>query len=124
MSISIQFLSNFKQNLISKKENKERYGEVFTNFTLIDKMLDLLPQELFENPDLKWLDPCAGTGYFMMKVYERLMKGLSAKKKALKKRHHHIITKQLYMVEVNDEPFQNYFLYLENANILMKLPSL
>ena len=86
MSISILFLSNFKQNLISKKENKERYGEDLTNFTLIDKMLDLLPQELFENPDLKWLDPCAGTGYFMMKVYERLMKGLSAKKKALKKK--------------------------------------
>ena len=81
MSISTQFLSNFKQNLISKKENKERYGEVFTNFSLIDKMLDLLPQELFENPELKWLDPCAGTGYFMMKVYERLMKGLSTKKK-------------------------------------------
>ena len=68
MSISTQFLSNFQQNLISKKKNKERYGEVFTNFSLIDKMLDLLPQELFQNPNLKWLDPCAGTGYFMMKV--------------------------------------------------------
>jgi site-specific DNA-methyltransferase (adenine-specific) len=65
MSISTQFLSNFQQNLISKKKNKERYGEVFTNFSLIDKMLDLLPQELFQNPNLKWLDPCAGTGYFM-----------------------------------------------------------
>jgi hypothetical protein len=120
MSISTQFLSNFKQNLISKKENKERYGEVFTNFSLIDKMLDLLPQELFENPKLKWLDPCAGTGYFMMKVYERLMKGLSTKKKALKKRHRHIITKQLYMIEVNDEHIPELFsIFGENANILM-----
>lgn len=120
MSISTQFLSNFQQNLISKKKNKERYGEVFTNFSLIDKMLDLLPQELFQNPNLKWLDPCAGTGYFMMKVYERLMKGLSTKKKALKKRHHHIITKQLYMIEINDEHIPELFsIFGENANILM-----
>lgn len=120
MSISTQFLSNFQQNLISKKENKERYGEVFTNFTLIDKMLDLLPEELFENPNLKWLDPCAGTGYFMMKVYERLMKGLLTKKKALKKRHQHIITNQLYMIEVNDEHIPELFsIFGENANILM-----
>lgn len=120
MSISSDFLSKFKQKLISKKENKERYGEVFTNFTLIDKMLDLLPQELFKNPNLKWLDPCAGTGYFMMKVYERLMKGLSTEKRALKKRHHHIITKQLYMVEINSEHIPELFnIFGENANILM-----
>ena len=120
MSISIEFLSTFKQKLISKKENKERYGEVFTNFTLIDKMLDMLPQKLFKDPNLKWLDPCAGTGYFMMKVYERLMKGLSAKKKALKKRHYHIITKQLYMIEANSEHLPELFsIFGENANILM-----
>lgn len=120
MAISLHFLSNFNQNLISKKENKELFGEVFTNFTLIDKMLDLLPQELFSNPNLKWLDPCAGTGYFMMKIYERLMKGLKTEKKALKKRHHHIITKQLYMIEINKEHLPELFkIFGENANILL-----
>tara|TARA_Y100000816_G_C26104218_1_gene586141 strand:- start:361 stop:1749 length:1389 start_codon:yes stop_codon:yes gene_type:complete len=120
MSISIEFLSKFKQNLSVKKENKNVYGEVFTNFTLIDKMLDMLPQELFQNPNLKWLDPCAGTGYFMMKVYQRLMTGLSTQKKALKKRHHHIITKQLYMIEINKEHLDGLFqVFGENANIIM-----
>lgn len=120
MSISIKFLSNFNQNLSSNKENKTQYGEVFTSFTMIDKMLDLLPQCLFKNPHLKWLDPCAGTGYFMMKIYERLMKGLSTEIKALKKRHYHIITKQLYMIEINNEHIPELFkIFGENANILM-----
>lgn len=120
MSISLEFLSKFQQKLSSNKQNKETYGEVFTSFTLINQMLDLLPESIFSNPNLKWLDPCAGTGYFMMKVYQRLMTGLSTEIKALKKRHHHIITKQLYMVEINKDHLPELFrVFGENSNILM-----
>lgn len=32
--------------------------EVFTSPKIVNEMLDLLPQELFENPETTFLDPC------------------------------------------------------------------
>ncbi len=53
MSIYTLDLRTFKQNFDCKKENKERYGEVNTDFNLINQLLDLLPRKLFTNPKLK-----------------------------------------------------------------------
>jgi len=118
MSIYTLDLRTFKQNFDCKKENKERYGEVNTDFNLINQMLDLLPRKLFTNPKLKWLDPCAGQGYFPMVLYQRLFKSLQTKIKAPKKRHEHIIKNMIYMIEINGEHIPClYSLFGENANI-------
>ena len=63
MSISTIDLSIYKQEFNVNVNNKKMFGEVTTDFSLINKILDLLPHHLFENPSLKWLDPCAGRGY-------------------------------------------------------------
>ena len=55
---------------------KKLYGEVFTPPKLINEMLDTLPKEVWKNPELKWLDPCAGIANFPFIIYERLMIGL------------------------------------------------
>ncbi len=82
-------------------QNKNKYGEVITPPILINEILDNLPKTVWHNPDLSWLDPCAGTGNFFILVYQRLMKGLTKKIPNIKTRQTHIITKMLYMVELN-----------------------
>ena len=39
--------------------------EVFTPPELVNKMLDMLPKELFSDPDTKFLDPACKSGVFL-----------------------------------------------------------
>ena len=66
MSIFDIKINEYEQRLISKKEDKEQYGEINTPFSLIDTILDLFPEKVFENPNLKWLDPL-GHGWLCTK---------------------------------------------------------
>ena len=50
--------------------------EVFTPPELADKVLDLLPEDVWSNPNLKWLDPACKTGVFLRQIAIRLMVGL------------------------------------------------
>jgi hypothetical protein len=43
---------------------KKKLGEVFTPFSLINDMLNTLPEDVWSNPNLKWLDPANGIGNF------------------------------------------------------------
>ena len=82
---------------------KKQYGEVFTPKELIEKMLDTLPENIFCNPNLKWLDPCSGIGNFMIVLYFRLLKSLELWEPEEEKRSNHIIQNMLYMMELNIE---------------------
>ena len=84
-----------------KNLEKAKYGEVFTPSALIKKMLDKLPSSSWTNPDFKWLDPCCGSGNFLIHVYQRLMNGLKKWQPNEVKRSAHIIENMLYMVELN-----------------------
>jgi len=90
-----------KEQLPVKKLEKDKYGEVFTDPVLINKMLDLFPKSIWSNPASKWLDPSTGSGFFMIIVYKRLMDGLKKWEPNDKKRSMHIIEEMLYMVELN-----------------------
>ena len=95
-------ISDFmKQQLPTKKIEKDKYGEVFTSPILINKMLDLFPKSVWTNYKLTWLDPSVGAGFFMICVYMRLMNGLKKWEPNEKKRSKHIIKNMLYMVELN-----------------------
>ena len=50
--------------------------EVFTPPEIVNQMLDMLPQELFSNPDTKFLDPACKSGVFFREIAKRLMIGL------------------------------------------------
>lgn len=82
-------------------ELKKDFGEVFTPYALINKMLDELPEKVWSRHDFKWLEPTCGTGNFMLLVYLRLMNGLKGWESCKKKRSDHIIRNMLYMVELN-----------------------
>jgi len=84
-----------------KNIEKAKYGEVFTPSALIKKMLDKLPPSSWTNPDFKWIDPCCGSGNFLIHMYQRLMTGLKKWQPNEAKRSIHIIENMLYMVELN-----------------------
>ncbi len=47
--------------------------EVFTPPEVVNNMLDLLPQELFANPDTTFLDPATKTGVFLREIAKRCL---------------------------------------------------
>lgn len=76
--------------------------EVFTPPALANKMIDMLPQELFENPDTTFLDPCCKSGVFLREIAKRLIKGLESQIPDLEKRVEHIFSKQLFGVAITE----------------------
>ena len=83
--------------------NKELYGEVFTPFSFINRMLDIIPEKVFQNPDLKWLDPGSGTGNFSIVLYFKLLEHLKPCFPDIEERKDHIIKNMIYMVELRPE---------------------
>jgi len=117
MSIYNKNIDTITQYFDVSESNKHMYGEVNTDFTLINKILDLLPKNIFKDKNKTWLDPCCGKGYFSIILYQRLFKSLPIPDPI--ERHNHIIEKMIYMVEINEEHLNElYELFGENANIL------
>jgi hypothetical protein len=96
-----KLLEYIEGNLKPKDKEKKERGEVFTPISLIEEMLDKLPSEVWNNPNLKWLDPAAGIGNFPIIIYLRLMKGLGEDIPDEETRRKHILEKMLFMVEIN-----------------------
>ena len=76
--------------------------EVFTPPELANRIIDMLPQELFENPDTTFLDPCCKSGVFLREIAKRLIKGLERQMPDLEKRIAHIFSKQLYGIAITE----------------------
>lgn len=76
--------------------------EVFTLPELANAMLDMLPQELFENPDTKFLDPGCKSGVFLREIAKRLLKGLEPIYPDLQERTDHIFKEQLYGIAITE----------------------
>ena len=74
--------------------------EVFTSPKIANEMLDMLPQELFESPDTKFLDPCTKSGVFLREIAKRLLVGLEKKIPDLQTRINHIFKDQLYGIAI------------------------
>ena len=76
--------------------------EVFTPPEIVNQMLDMLPQELFSNPDTTFLDPACKTGVFLREIAKRLIKGLEPQIPDLQERIDHIFQKQLYGIAITE----------------------
>lgn len=79
--------------------------EVFTPPEFANKMLDTLEkawaesnngENLWSNPDLKFLDPFTKSGVFLREIASRLIKGLESEIPDLQDRVDHILTKQVF----------------------------
>lgn len=70
--------------------------EVPTPPKLARALLDLLPEEVWSNPDYKWLNPASKSGATLREVSRRLMEGLADWEPDAQKRAKHILTKMVY----------------------------
>ena len=129
---------NIRENIkkvIRDKHNKNsakvsEFGEVYTPFPLIEKMMNALPKELWSDPTKTMLDPCAGVGNFMCVIVEKLMEGLKDWEPDEEKRYKHIIENQIHQIEIQPRsvvwirklynPDKKYKMHLVCADILNK----
>ena len=88
---------------------KKKYGEVMTPLELVREMLSKLPNEVWSNPNLKWLDPANGTGPYPTMVIYKLMEGLTEWEPNEEKRYKHIVENMIYVCEIQPK---NMFLWL------------
>ena len=70
--------------------------EVFTPPSLANRVLDLLPQELFRSPKTRFLDPFTKSGVFLREIVKRLDKGLEDQIPDRQSRIDHIMHNQVY----------------------------
>jgi len=105
MSIHTLTFNNLEQfiskHLPIKQKEKNKYGEVFTPTEFIHIIYQQFPPQIFTNPKLKWLDPTAGVGNFMIILYILLMTGLNKWEPNKTKRSKHIISNMIYLNELN-----------------------
>jgi len=90
------------EHLDIDQNNKVSKGEVFTPLWLILEMFDHLPEKVWKNPNLKWLDAGSGIGNFSMILFYKLDNGLKSWEKNDSKRRSHILKNMIYMIELSD----------------------
>lgn len=76
--------------------------EVFTPPEVVNQMLDTLPQELFKDPNTKFLDPACKSGVFLREIAKRLIKGLENKMPDIQERLDHIYKEQIYGIAITE----------------------
>ena len=118
-------LDYIKEHLAAKDIEREKYGEVFTPMSLVNEMLDTLPDNVWNDNTLRWLDPANGMGNFPIAAFLRLFYGFRIKDgkyigigssgegtfnpgltniiKNDNARRTHIIKNMLFMVELNNK---------------------
>jgi len=76
--------------------------EVFTPPQVVNRMLDMLPAELFRSKETKFLDPVSKSGVFLREIARRLMIGLESQIPDIHERADHIFTKQLFGIAITE----------------------
>jgi len=76
--------------------------EVFTPPKLANKILDLLPQEIWKDSTITFLDPAVKTGIFLREIASRLIDGLTEEIPDLQERVNHILTKQVFGIGITE----------------------
>lgn len=76
--------------------------EVFTPPNIANKMLDLLPKDIWSDPTIKFLDPCSKSGVFLREIAKRLIVGLEDIYPDIQKRVNHICKEQLYGIAITE----------------------
>lgn len=76
--------------------------EVFTPPELANQMLDLLPSDIWRDPDVTFLDPACKSGIFLREAAKRLIDGLEDRYPDLDERLEHIYKRQLFGVAITE----------------------
>ncbi len=93
--------SNYNPDVLNCIANLSN-DEVFTPPELANKVLDLLPQDLFKNPNTTFLDPFSKTGVFLREIVKRLDRGLEIQIPDRQERIDHILHTQVYGIAITE----------------------
>ena len=72
--------------------------EGFTSPEVANKMLDTLPDDIWTDDKIKFLDPAMKSGVFLREITNRLLDGLEEKIPDIQQRLEHILKNQVYGV--------------------------
>ena len=76
--------------------------EISTPPKLAKEIISLLPEELFSNPETKFLDPVSKTGVFLREITKKLLVGLEKEIPEQQDRVNHILTNQVYGIAITE----------------------
>ncbi len=76
--------------------------EVFTPPSLVNQILDLLPENIWNNKNATFLDPVSKSGVFLREIAKRLMEGLAKQIPDKQERINHIFTKQIFGIAITE----------------------
>lgn len=76
--------------------------EVNTPPKVANAVLDLLPPEVWTNPDLRWIDPGTKTGVFLREATKRLMTGLQEAIPDESERLEHILKNMMHGIAITE----------------------
>ena len=93
--------SNYNPDVLNCIANLSN-DEVFTPPELANKVLNLLPQELFKSPTTTFLDPFSKSGVFLREIVKRLDHGLEDQIPDRQARIDHIMHKQVYGIAITE----------------------
>jgi hypothetical protein len=94
---------------IKSQHRVNTFGEVMTPNILVNEMLDTIPQDVWRNPKLKWIDNSCGNGNFLVEVKNRLLKFHTEK---------HILDNMLYGIDIQLDNVQETIERLKGGNIV------
>jgi site-specific DNA-methyltransferase (adenine-specific) len=94
-------VSNYNPDVLSCLANLSN-DEVFTPPELANKILDMLPAELWSDKSVKFLDPVCKSGVFLREIAKRLIAGLEKELPDQKERINHIYKNQLFGIAITE----------------------
>lgn len=92
---------NYNPDVLSCLANLSN-DEVFTPPEIANRMLDLLPKEIWSDSKVKFLDPFCKSGVFLREITKRLLEGLSEEIPDGQKRLDHILHHQVYGMAITE----------------------
>jgi len=95
------FSSTYNPDVLSCLANLSS-DEVFTPPEIVNDMLDMLPKELWQDKNAKFLDPASKSGVFLREIAKRLLEGLKDEIPDLQQRIDHIFQNQLYGIAITE----------------------
>jgi hypothetical protein len=90
-------------NLFTSDHDKQNYSENQTPRFIRENMISYIPDNIWEYPNIKVFDPCAGKCVFILLMIKKLMIGLKKKIKNPNKRYKFIVEECIYFADINEE---------------------
>lgn len=87
-------VKNVGSEIVRSKDRIDNTGEVFTPPDLVNDMLDQIPLEKLKDPNAKFLDLCAGSGNFSIRLKELLCQYHDEQ---------HVLDNMIYVVEFQED---------------------